>query len=92
MKSGPPGIFAGVLSTLLNGSAIAQDVPAALQELGKHIFFDNISNPPSQSCSICHVAENGWTGGVAAIKNGALVQSVNIEANDNLKSGTMALF
>ena len=61
----------GLLLLILNGSALAQDVPA-LQELGKYIFFDNISNPPRQSCSTCHVAENGWTGGVAGINKKGL--------------------
>jgi cytochrome c peroxidase len=66
MTSATVGVFAGVLLLLLNASAMAQDVPA-LQELGKHIFFDRISNPPRQWCSTCHEAENGWTGGVAGI-------------------------
>jgi cytochrome c peroxidase len=45
-----------------------------LQDLGKQVFFDNISNPPRQSCSTCHVPANGWTGGVAAInKNGVAI-------------------
>ena len=67
MKNKTLGVSAvGLLLLILSGSAMAQDVPA-LQELGKHIFFDNISSPPRQSCSTCHVAENGWTGGVAGI-------------------------
>ncbi|HKX51930.1 MAG TPA: cytochrome c peroxidase, partial [Candidatus Binatia bacterium] len=73
MKGAILCVSAGVLLVLLNGSAMAQDVPA-LQELGKHIFFDNISNPPRQSCSTCHVPENGWTAGVAGInKKGVAV-------------------
>ena len=47
-----------------SGAAQAQDV-AALAQLGKRVFFQNISDPPRQSCSTCHVPENGWTGGVA---------------------------
>ena len=67
----------GLLLLILNGSALAQDVPA-LQELGKYIFFDNISSPPRQSCSTCHVAENGWTGGVAGInKKGVAIPGAN---------------
>jgi cytochrome c peroxidase len=77
MKNAILCVFAGVLFLLLNGSAMAQDVPA-LQELGKRIFFDNISNPPRQSCSTCHVPENGWTGGVAGInKKGVAVPGAN---------------
>ena len=77
MKGAILCVSAGVLLVLLNGSAMAQDVPA-LQELGKHIFFDNISNPPRQSCSTCHVPENGWTAGVAGInKKGVAVAGAN---------------
>jgi cytochrome c peroxidase len=71
MTSATAGVSAGLLLLLLNGSALAQDVPA-LQELGKHIFLDNISNPPRQSCSTCHVPENGWTAGVAGINKKAV--------------------
>jgi cytochrome c peroxidase len=71
------GVSAGLLSLLLIRSAMAQDVPA-LQELGKRIFFDNISNPPRQWCSTCHEAENGWTGGVAGInKKGVAIPGAN---------------
>jgi cytochrome c peroxidase len=71
------GVSAGILLLLLSGSATAQDVPA-LQDLGKRVFFDNISNPPRQSCSTCHEAENGWTGGVAAInKKGVAIPGAN---------------
>lgn len=51
---------------LFVGSATAQaQNVAALEELGKRVFFQNISVPPRQSCSTCHVPGNGWTGGVA---------------------------
>jgi len=34
-----------------------------LEELGKRIFFDiSLSDPAGQSCSVCHVAEAGWSG------------------------------
>ena len=42
MKGAILCVSAGVLLLLLNGFAMAQDV-STLQELGKHIFFDNIS-------------------------------------------------
>ena len=77
MKGKTLGVSGGMLLLLLSGSAMAQDVPA-LQELGKRIFFDNISSPPRQSCSTCHVAENGWTGGVAGInKKGVAIPGAN---------------
>jgi len=77
MKSVAFGASAGALLLLLNGSALAQDV-SALEELGKRVFFDNISNPPRQSCSTCHVPEDGWTGGVAGInKKGVAIPGAN---------------
>jgi cytochrome c peroxidase len=78
MMTATSGVSAGLLLLLLSiGSSMAQDTPA-LQELGKRIFFDNISNPPRQSCSTCHEAENGWTGGVAGInKKGVAIPGAN---------------
>jgi cytochrome c peroxidase len=77
MKSATLRASAGMLLLLLSGAAMAQDVPA-LQELGKRVFFDSISNPPRQSCSTCHVPENGWTGGVAGInKKGVAIPGAN---------------
>ena len=38
-----------------------------IEQLGKELFFDNISDPPWVSCSTCHGAEMGWTGPVAGI-------------------------
>jgi cytochrome c peroxidase len=77
LKCGTLVASAAVALLLLSGSAMAQDVPA-LQELGKRVFFDNISNPPRQSCSTCHVPDNGWTGGVAGInKNGVAIAGAN---------------
>lgn len=34
-----------------------------LKLLGKYLFFDNLSNPKTQSCSSCHTPSAGWTGG-----------------------------
>lgn len=47
-------------------------VPAAdLAQLGKSIFFDtNLSEPPGQSCAVCHAAETGWTGPSEDINRG----------------------
>ena len=44
----------------------------ALEELGKQVFFDNISVPARQSCSSCHVPENGFTAGSAAVNLGSV--------------------
>lgn len=44
----------------------APDVPA-LEELGKRVFFDSISEPERMACATCHVPTMGWTADVAAI-------------------------
>lgn len=39
-----------------------------LEQLGKELFFDNISSPAANmSCAECHAASTGWTGPVAGI-------------------------
>jgi len=77
-KSAPLVASAAVL--LSSGTALAQDI-AALEELGKRVFFDNISEPKRQSCSTCHVPEQGWTGGKAGVnKNGVAMPGANPKA------------
>lgn len=48
---------------LLGASAIAVGEPniEALEALGKHVFFDNISNPKRQACASCHAPSSGFT-------------------------------
>ncbi len=36
-----------------------------IELLGKHIFFDKISDPQRMSCSTCHNPAAGWTGGIS---------------------------
>src|SRR5262245_33940753 len=59
------GFFAG------NAGAAAPNVDA-LAALGKQVFFDNISVPATQSCSSCHVPENGFTAGSAIVNLGSV--------------------
>ena len=54
------------------GSAGAAPNVEALEALGKQVFFDNISVPARQSCSSCHVPENGFTAGSAAVNLGSV--------------------
>jgi cytochrome c peroxidase len=38
------------------------------EELGRNLFFDeNLSDPPGQSCAVCHTPDVGWTGPDQAI-------------------------
>jgi cytochrome c peroxidase len=50
----------------LPAAAAAPDIDA-LQELGKRVYFDNISKPARQACATCHMADTGWTGGPSMI-------------------------
>lgn len=38
-----------------------------MEELGKELFFDNISDPPWMSCATCHDPDTGWTGPIAGV-------------------------
>ncbi len=63
-------ILALTVTVILAGSApAAQDGPALtpIEQLGKEIFFDKISEPSWMSCSTCHAPSTGWTGPVAGI-------------------------
>ena len=53
-------------------TAIAFDLTPK-EELGKELFFDNISSPDWMSCATCHAPDVGWTGPTAGInKHGAV--------------------
>lgn len=59
--------FAGItVSLLFLGTASANDL-TPMQQLGKNLFFDNISEPDWMSCATCHAPDTGWTGPVAGI-------------------------
>ncbi len=44
-----------------------------VEQLGKELFFDKISDPPWVSCSSCHDPKVGWTGPTAGINLGGAV-------------------
>ncbi|MDH3525476.1 MAG: cytochrome C [Acidobacteriota bacterium] len=59
-----------VLAALGATSALAAQPPSTLtpmEQLGKEIFFDKISDPPWMSCATCHGPTAGWTGPVAGV-------------------------
>lgn len=59
-----------IISIFLLVTAIVVEPVNALspiEKLGKHLFFDNISDPSWVSCSTCHSPDAGWTGPVAGI-------------------------
>lgn len=58
---------ATTLLLLAAGTAVVGQAPLTPKEqLGKQLFFDNISSPAkSQSCASCHSPAAGWVGGIA---------------------------
>lgn len=72
MKENIPGLAMLSAVVLYGGSAAADPNVAALEALGKQVFFDEISVPARQSCATCHVPDNGFTAGVAAINLGGV--------------------
>jgi cytochrome c peroxidase len=62
-----------------------------LEQLGKELFFDRISNRPSQSCATCHTPSVGWTGRVAGINlHGAVYRGAMPQRFGNRKPPTSA--
>ncbi len=53
-------ILISLLSLAVMPAVAAPDVEA-LEDLGKRVFFDNISNPARQACASCHAPAAGWT-------------------------------
>src|SRR3954467_12946127 len=71
------------------GNAAAAPNVDALTALGKQVFFDEISVPARQSCATCHVPDNGFTAGVAAINMGGVaVTGANPHTVGNRKPPT----
>jgi cytochrome c peroxidase len=54
-----------LLLTVLVGSASAE--LNEMEQLGKNIFFDKISDPDSMSCADCHAPQVGFTGPIAGV-------------------------
>lgn len=52
-----------VAGMLVGGSSLSLAAPniEALEALGKHVFFDNISTPDRQACASCHTPHSGFT-------------------------------
>jgi cytochrome c peroxidase len=70
LRIGVPMILLLVNAETFAGGS--QDL-TAIEELGKNLFFDEISHPNSMSCAACHGPEVGWTGPIGSInRHGAV--------------------
>jgi cytochrome c peroxidase len=75
---------------LLVGSFIdlqANDDPdlSYIEELGKRVFFDNISVPKRMSCATCHDPSAGWTFKVSGVN----LKQVGVPGADPHKAGSV---
>lgn len=85
MKKHIPVMAVVVLAALLGVGV--NDSPAALSDienLGKFVFFQNISDPPRMACATCHVPRAGWTFGVSGVN---LHQVAVTGANPHTRGG-----
>jgi cytochrome c peroxidase len=61
------GIVLALAVILLSAFSTLAFALTPKEQLGKELFFDNISNPDWVSCATCHAPKAGWTGPVAGI-------------------------
>jgi cytochrome c peroxidase len=82
----------GLLVLLANAPASADPPLTPLEQLGKHLFFDNISEPArSLSCASCHGPKAGWTGEIAGINaHGAVYRGAERKRFGNRKPPSAA--
>lgn len=62
-----------------------------MEQLGKAIFFDKISDPDSMSCATCHSPAVGWTGPIGGInQHGAVYRGAVPQRFGNRKPQSAA--
>ena len=93
MNQNPSFIHRGLAMLLAFGVTMVQaDVESTpIEQLGKKLFFDAISEPASQSCASCHSSKAGWTGPIAGINiHGAVYRGAQRQRFGNRKPPTSA--
>ena len=72
-------------------SPLANAVLTPMEQLGKELFFDAISQPANQSCASCHSSKAGWTGQIAGANiHGAVYRGAQRQRFGNRKPPTSA--
>jgi cytochrome c peroxidase len=56
-----------VLGVAVSVTAVQASDLSPMENLGKKLFFDKISDPSWMSCATCHHPDVGWTGPIAGI-------------------------
>ncbi len=68
LTAGTLVVLALMLQILLVGRSVAQTPPlSSMEQLGKDLFFDEISHPSGMSCASCHGPTAGWAGPTSEI-------------------------
>ncbi len=80
------------LLTAIGVTAVPADMELTpMEQLGKELFFDAISQPANQSCASCHSSKAGWTGQIAGINiHGAVYRGAQRQRFGNRKPPTSA--
>ncbi len=80
------------LLTAIGVTAVPADMELTpMEQLGKELFFDAISQPANQSCASCHSSKAGWTGPIAGINiHGAVYRGAQRQRFGNRKPPTSA--
>ncbi|MCQ1057625.1 methylamine utilization protein [Photobacterium sp. ZSDE20] len=77
--------FLGIMSaTVFSSNAAAEDM-TYLEELGKRLYFENISLNNNMSCATCHEGSAGGTNGDSHINN----TEVAVRASDGVSIGAL---
>ncbi len=62
-----------------------------IEQLGKELFFDKISDPPRMACAACHGPTAGWTGAIPGINlHGSVYRGAVPQRFGNRKPPTTA--
>ena len=91
MRSALAMTAALVVMVLATTAALADVTLTPIEQLGKFIYFDKISEPGSMSCADCHAASVGFTGNIPGInKHGAVYRGAMPQRFGNRKPPTAA--
>jgi len=60
-------VAVGLVAGAVVATAASGPVLEPMEELGKELFFDNISERGAMSCATCHAPRSGWTGPIGGI-------------------------
>jgi cytochrome c peroxidase len=79
------------IALLIAANAFAEPELTEMEQLGKFLFFDKISEPDWMSCATCHAPEVGFTGPIAGLnQHGAVYRGAVPQRFGNRKPPSAA--